>query len=48
MRFNATSFSVLVLNAKRGEIKAKATLSTATYEFQNLLCFELVILIKTL
>jgi hypothetical protein len=48
MRFKATSFSVLVLNAKGGEIKAKATGSTVTCVFQKILCFELVFLIKTL
>jgi hypothetical protein len=47
MRFKVTSFSVLVLNAKGGEIKAKAIGSTTTCEFQKLLCFELD-LIKTL
>jgi hypothetical protein len=41
MRFRVTSFSVLVLNAKGGEIKAKAIGSTTTCEFQKLLCFEL-------
>jgi hypothetical protein len=30
MRFKATTFSVLVLNANGGQIKAKATGSTAT------------------
>jgi hypothetical protein len=40
--FEATNFSVLVLNAKGGEIKVKATGSTATCEFQKLLCLELV------
>jgi hypothetical protein len=47
MRFKATSFSVLVLNAKGGEIKAKATGSTVTCEFKKVLCFELVFFIKT-
>jgi hypothetical protein len=35
MRFQATSVSILVLNAKGGENKAKAIGSTTTYEFQN-------------
>jgi hypothetical protein len=48
MRFQATSFSVLVLNAKGGEIKANPIGSTATCVFQKLLCFELVFFIKTL
>jgi hypothetical protein len=34
--------------AKGGEIKAKATRSTTTCEFQKLLCLVLVFLIKTL
>jgi hypothetical protein len=37
-----------VLNAKGGEIKAKATGSTTTCEFHKGLCFELVFFIKTL
>jgi hypothetical protein len=37
MRFKAASFSVLVLNAKWGEIKAKATGSTATCEFKRII-----------
>jgi hypothetical protein len=48
MRFKATCFFVLVLNAKGGEIKAKATGSTATCVFQKIFCFELVFLIETL
>jgi hypothetical protein len=48
MRFKATSFSVLMLNAKVGEIKTKATGSTTTCVFQKVLCFELVFFIKTL
>jgi hypothetical protein len=36
-----------MLNAKGGEIKAKATGSTVTYEFQKLFCFDLVFFIKT-
>jgi hypothetical protein len=36
--FKATSFSVLVLNAEGGKIKAKATRSTTTCEFEKLLC----------
>jgi hypothetical protein len=36
-----------MLNAKGGEIKAKATGSTTTCEFQNLLC-STCLLIKTL
>jgi hypothetical protein len=44
--YEATKFSVLVLNAKGGEIKAKATGSTAICEFQNFCIFELVYLIK--
>jgi hypothetical protein len=35
MRFEATSFSVLVLNLKGGEIMAKATRSTTTCVFQK-------------
>jgi hypothetical protein len=46
MRFKATSFSVLVLNAKGGEIKAKETGSTTTCVFQKVLWFELVFLSK--
>jgi hypothetical protein len=38
----ATSFSILVLNAKGGEIRAKATWSIATCEFLKLLCLVLV------
>jgi hypothetical protein len=47
MRFLANGFSILVLHAKDGEIKAKASRSTTTCEFQKLLCFEHVFLIKT-
>jgi hypothetical protein len=38
--FKTTSFFILVVNAKGGEIKAKATGSTVTYEFQKLLCLN--------
>jgi hypothetical protein len=48
MRFKATTVSVLVLNAKGGEIKANATGSTTTTEFQKVLCIELVFFIKDL
>jgi hypothetical protein len=48
MKFKATCFSVLVLNAKGGEIMAKATGSTVTCVFQKIFCFELVFLIETL
>jgi hypothetical protein len=48
MRFKATSFFILVLNTKGGEVKAKALGSTSTYGFQKVLCFELLFLIKTL
>ena len=48
MRFKATSFSVLVLNAKGGEIKAKETGSTTTCVFQKVLWFELVFFITAL
>jgi hypothetical protein len=48
MKFEATSFSVLVVNAKQGEIKAKAIESTTTCVFQKLLCFKIVLLMKTL
>jgi hypothetical protein len=37
MRLKATSFSLLVLNAKGGETNAKATGSTATCEFKKCL-----------
>jgi hypothetical protein len=37
MRFKAASFFVLVLNAKGGEIKAKATRSTTTFEFKRII-----------
>jgi hypothetical protein len=39
MRLKATSFSVLVFDAKGREIKAKAIRSTATCEFQKLVYF---------
>jgi hypothetical protein len=48
MRFKATSFSVLMLNAKVGEIKTKATGSTTTCVFQNVLFLNLSFFIKTL
>jgi hypothetical protein len=48
MRFKATSFSILVLNAKGGEIKLKSTGLTTTCVFQKVLCSKLVFLIKTL
>jgi hypothetical protein len=48
MRFKSSSFSILVLNAKGGEIKVKATGSTATCVFHKVSCFELVFLIKIL
>jgi hypothetical protein len=46
--FKATSFSILVLNVKGGEIKAKPIGSTATCEFQKLLCFDLVFFYQNL
>jgi hypothetical protein len=48
LRLKATSFSILVVNAKGGEIKTKATRSTTTCEFQKVVCVELVFFIKTL
>jgi hypothetical protein len=48
MGFEATSVSVLVLNAKGEKVKAKSTGSAGTCEFQKVLCFEPVFLIKTL
>jgi hypothetical protein len=35
MRFKATNFSILVLNAKGEKLKAKATGSTTSCEFQK-------------
>jgi hypothetical protein len=42
MRFKATSFSVLVLNAKGEKLRPKQLEQTATCVFQKILCFELV------
>jgi hypothetical protein len=39
MRLQATSFPVLVLSAKGEKIKAKATGSTTTCEFENVFEF---------
>jgi hypothetical protein len=48
MRLKATSFSVLALNAKGGEVKAQATGQTPLVILKSLLCFELFCFIKTL
>jgi hypothetical protein len=38
----ATSFSILVLNAKGGEIKVKTTGSTTTCEFSKIIVLILI------
>jgi hypothetical protein len=48
MRLKATSFSLLVLNAKEGETNAKATGSTAACEFKKCLFLNSSFFIKTL